>query len=1259
VQLALPKPKEHRKKGALAKVVVPPLLMLLVMVGGSFVLGRGVFVLIMAAGMLLTLVFSVTTFVNDQRERKHKERARVDAYDRYLLTRRKRIYRLYQAQRDALLYHNLSPAQIEHEAQFFSSRLYERAANDNDFLTVSVGCSTAQTSYTLKYDTDIDLLTADPLAAEMHELAQSFQAIPDMPTVVDLKQAHLGLVGEKDPIRRQLVSLLTQLSFFHSYHDLEAILLIDEADRDAWEWVRWYPHFRIKTINVSSVISAENHRDQVLGNIAQVLKARSLKQDEDKKDSRFLPHYLFVIDNPKLIVNHSIMEYLQTPDTSLGFSLIYTTQLQGNLPDNIHTVFLLDGGDQGTLLINNAELVDARVVLHEIDGIDVDTLARRLAPIRHSQGISTIIPDSVSFLDLYKVRRPEELGVLQRWSANTCYKSLAVPLGLRGKDDVVTLNLHEKAHGPHGLVAGTTGSGKSEILQSYVLSLAVSFHPHEVGFLLIDYKGGGMANLFTDLPHLLGTITNLDGGESMRALASIRSENARRQRIFAEHGVNSINAYTRLFKSGEATTPLPHLFIICDEFAELKKDQPEFMSELVSVARIGRSLGVHLILATQKPSGVVDDQIWSNSRFKLALKVATEADSKEVLKTPDAARITQPGRAYLQVGNNEIYELFQSAWSGASYSEEVVEKGFDGRIYVINELGQGELLNDDLSTVDPADDSKHTQLDVVVQHVRAVYNSLTAAAVEKPWLPPLPDQIVTPAISTGHDVGAIEALDLEVPLGMVDIPERQEQTEYVHRFDHDGNLGVFGSSGFGKSTMLITTVLTLASKNSPQSFQVFVLDYGNSALAQLRGLPHTADYLGIDDTEKLAKLVKHLQAELANRKRLFAATNALNFAMYNAMAEQSLPAILVVIDNYDVVREASLDLEDFLVKLTRDGTGLGIYTSITASRGQAVRYSVLNNFKNKIALYMFDQADITAIAGRCPYKLAEIRGRALVKTDDTHVAQCYLPVARTDDITYATQIGSMIAELADHNTAPKATGIRILPETVTYHDLEPHINVEAKRAVVGFDTDSTDPTHLDLTIPTQLVVGNPATGKTNVLKLLLAQRHDTSCFIVDSRAGDLSDFAHQPGTVYLGDDSQLEAFHDHLSRLVRLRQEQAKVSGQRVRDYLATQSPVLIMIDDGDNFVELCKPLAKEIEQTITDGKTMGFVFITTTVPSKLRGYDNLTKMLRDSQAGIVLGHPTDQNILAVSAPSRYKPLPDIGFVVARGGSRQVKIPLI
>ncbi len=284
-----------------------------------------------------------------------------------------------------------------------------------------------------------------------------------------------------------------------------------------------------------------------------------------------------------------------------------------------------------------------------------------------------------------------------------------------------------------------------------------------------------------NLPHLLGTITNLDGAQSMRALASIKAELQKRQRLFGENDVNHINQYQKLYKEDLVSEPMPHLFLISDEFAELKSEQPEFMKELVSTARIGRSLGIHLILATQKPSGVVDDQIWSNSKFKLALKVQNTSDSNEILKTPDAAEITLPGRAYLQVGNNEIYELFQSAWSGADYVENKEDKEhLDATIYAINDLGQYEILSEDLSGLGSSKEviSVPSELDAVIDYIHDYAEINEIEALARPWLPPLPESVYL------QDLHAIqfkeawtkEKKPLKATIGLLDQPELQSQT---------------------------------------------------------------------------------------------------------------------------------------------------------------------------------------------------------------------------------------------------------------------------------------------------------------------------------------------------------------------------------------------------------------------------------------------------------------------------------------------------
>ncbi|MCL2595068.1 MAG: type VII secretion protein EssC [Promicromonosporaceae bacterium] len=1275
-----PSPPELGLSG-LGKLIVPPVFSALLTAGMGFFMGQGLMMLMGAVMTVGTTITSVFSYFGERRERKITGGQEQADYDQYLRDMRKDLHGFKAAQEKAARYHYLTPAQIASEMAGYSSRVFERGVNDADFLTLSVGSTSVSTTYqvTLQREDDQDGSAkrrkakkkskkgADeagvPLDEQVNDVLNAHQVIDDMPVVVDLKKAHLGLVGDPRHARGLLTSLLMELSFFQSYHDVEVVVLTDDEGRSKFEWARWLPHCRVKNINVTGLVSAENHRDQALGNLAQVLKQRSLKTGESKQDSKFLPHYVFVVDNPSLVINHSIMEFLQRADTQLGFSLIWATQMQANLPENIKTVLRLDGATRGTLVMNEANMGDCALTLPPLAGVDVEMVARRLAPLQHVYGVSTQIPNAVTFFELYGVKRPEEIPIAQLWGKSASHKSLAVPLGLRGKDDIVNLNLHEAAHGPHGLVAGTTGSGKSEIVQSYIISLAAYFHPYEVGFLLIDYKGGGMANLFDNLPHLLGTITNLDGAGSMRALASIKSELARRQHIFGEAGVNNINAYTKAFKAGEVTLPLPHLFIISDEFAELKKEQPDFMAELVSTARIGRSLGVHLILATQKPSGVVDDQIWSNSKFKLALKVADESDSNEVLKTPDAARITQPGRAYLQVGNNEIYELFQSAWSGAPYVADAIERGFDGRVYTINELGQGVLVNEDLSAVDAGTDAKQTQLDVMVDHIREVYEAQGCPDVEKPWLPPLEEVIVTPHIKVGHDVGLITEHHLTVPLGIADIPEKQTQQEFAHDFAKDGNLAVFGAAATGKSTTLTNLALTLAANNSPALCQFHVLDYGNSALSPLRGLPHTGNYLTIDNAEKLGKLIVALNGELKTRKQAFAKVGAHHFTMFNQMAtsrgDKLLPAMIVLIDNFDVVAEASEQLDEFMVKLTRDGTSAGIYVVASASRPAAIRYMIQSNFKRKISHYLTDPTDLTEIAGRTPYTLTETQGRLLIKLEEAHVAQGYMPAEYTGDLEYITGLQETVEAIAAANTAPKAAGVRVLPDTVTLDHLAEHFNPDKPASLVGFCTETIDPLGIDPAIPYQLIIGRAASGKTNILKLLTTQHlgGPSQVFISDSPAGDLNEYANNPEVTYVGSSSSADEFIEALEFLVDSRVTARMEAGLTAREYAATAAPVFVLIDDFNAFLNYTLEHELRVENLLAQGVEAGITYVATT-DGRLETYAGLGTVFASPSGAIILGPPEDAgSIIDIRAPHGYQPSQNIGFWVKRGQIRRVKIP--
>ena len=640
---------------------------------------------------------------------------------------------------------------------------------------------------------------------------------------------------------------------------------------------------------------------------------------------------------------------------------------------------------------------------------------------------------------MYQAETFNDLKVLSRWENHAPYQSLAVPIGLRGKDDLVYLNLHEKAHGPHGLIAGTTGSGKSETIQSYILSLAVNFHPHDVAFLLIDYKGGGMANLFKDLPHLLGTITNLDGAQSMRALASINAEIHRRERLFGQYGVNHINQYQKKFKLGEATEPLPHLFLISDEFAELKVNQPDFIKELVSIARVGRSLGVHLILATQKPSGVVDDQIWSNSRFKLALKVADRGDSMEMLRTADAAEITQTGRAYLQVGNNEVYELFQTAWSGADYQPEKDQLGIeDHTIYLINELGQYEVLNQDLSGLDMAEEIKEvpTELDVIVQEINHLHQEEGIAAVAQPWLPPLKERITLDELDKVVPIEAWQKRTApSVLIGVADIPQAQKQEAVAIDLSKDGNILLYGSPGTGKTTFLQTVAMDLARKQSPENLTMYLLDFGTNGLAPLTQLPHVADSLLLDQTEKIQKFIRIINRELDRRKKLLSEHGVGTIALYREVTGKQEPTMVILMDSYESMKDEpyETDLFKLFMRISREGLSIGVHLIITASRQNNLRAQLYSNFKHQLTLPQNDISEIRGIVGATPLAstMEDIKGRALMKRDEVDVVQFALPVAGDNDIQIINNLRDQVQSLKEMWTGRTPAGIPMVPDELT------------------------------------------------------------------------------------------------------------------------------------------------------------------------------------------------------------------------------------
>ncbi|WP_153991997.1 type VII secretion protein EssC, partial [Streptococcus suis] len=517
--------------------------------------------------------------------------------------------------------------------------------------------------------------------------------------------------------------------------------------------------------------------------------------------------------------------------------------------------------------------------------------------------------------------------------------------------------------------------------------------------------------------------------------------------------VNHINQYQKKYKLGEVSEPMPHLFLISDEFAELKTNQPDFMKELVSTARIGRSLGIHLILATQKPSGVVDDQIWSNSRFKLALKVADRSDSMEMLKTPDAAEITQVGRGYLQVGNNEVYELFQSAWSGADYQPDKDEQGIeDHTIYAINDIGQYEILNEDLSGLDQAESIKEvpSELQAIVSKLKALTERLSIQALPQPWLPPLSKEIFLQDLRPqGFKDLWGQASGLVARLGMVDIPSRQSQEVLEHDFEKDGHIALFSSPGMGKSTFVQTLVMDLARQLTPEELHFYLLDFGTNGLLPLRDLPHTADLLMAEDTEKLTKFMRRIKEELAKRKAAFSRYAVPNLTLYRQASGDELPVIFLVLDNFDGLKEASLgaEMETLLQTLAREGASLGIYLVLTAGRSGALRPGLQASLKTRLALKLTDDVESRTIVGRHQHVMEEVPGRGLVHLEEVEVFQVALPAYAKDSFGLVQAVQDEAKSMAASWTGRRPEGIPVMPESLSFEEFAGLASVQ--EAVAG------------------------------------------------------------------------------------------------------------------------------------------------------------------------------------------------------------------
>lgn len=936
---------------------------------------------------LTSLVLPFVTGGMSEKDRKEYAQKREHYYTEYLKSKNDEIEKARQGEAWELN-HNF-PA-LRDAVRFVNSRdrMWERRKTDDDFLQLRLGSGRIPLSVERNFPKQRFDIEPDPLEAAMYELARRPVLLENVPITVSFMEDHVcGIEGGAKKITL-ISNLIAQLCISHSYEDVKIALLADAADVEKMSFVRMLPHFWNDDRSMRLIGTSKAEAFQ----IGEFLKKQFDSENPNQKLPERLkkkPMFLLIALDKSLFESLEAMRDFMSEDKNRGISII--TAYDGLPTECRRLIEVNEDGSGVSYDLRNPEQPDLPFVLDTCYEPEIRKAMKMMSGIQaNAHNESFVLPQMVTFLEMFNAGKVEHLNPMSRWKENNPVKSLAAPVGVGTDGELFYLDLHEKNQGPHGLVAGMTGSGKSEFIITYILSMAVNYSPDEVAFILIDYKGGGLTGAFDDprrgvhLPHLVGTITNLDGAAVQRSLTSIQSELKRRQAVFnraksdLDEGTMDIYSYQKHFRNGRVSEPMPHLFIISDEFAELKSQRPEFMEGLISIARIGRSLGVHLILATQKPSGVVNDQIMSNTKFRVCLKVQSKADSMDMIKRQDAAELKDTGRFYLQVGFNEFFAMGQSAWCGADYqpTEHVVQE-IDNAVQFVDSVGQSILK------VKPKVEKKKSDIKQIVAIVRYLSDLAKREGIKPKqlWLDPLPKALdyIELAQSTAGEPASQQITAL---MGMADDPEHQRQFAYELDLLQAKNILLVGQGASGKSTYLQTMLYSLSTKYAPEQLQYYLIDFSGGMLGAFGNLPHCGGFYTENEEAEIKKLLAMLKEMIAERKKLFSKHDVSNYEAYTQIAP--LPLILVVIDNLSGIggfKDGNAILMSFHEYL-RESHGCGIKFVISCNHMNEINLRAKQELATRISLTLKDRyAYADALNVKCNYTPPDVAGRGLYVCD--------------------------------------------------------------------------------------------------------------------------------------------------------------------------------------------------------------------------------------------------------------------------------------
>lgn len=1237
---------------------------LMIVISGSG--GGALSYLIFLPIMLATYVATAMATKGQARKYKTKIQEVKQNYQAELKRTTEKLKRLKADQEKISREQNPETVRCIQRAKNQDVELGERRPTDSDFLTVRLGSGEDDSSFKIEgFEEDLDIEELKPELETAKNLPTQFGVVQNVPkTISFLDNGSIGFAGNHEQVNEIVKAFFCQILTHHWPTEVQVAVANRSKD---WHWIEDTPHFA-QNLSTLSTRDFLNSLEAILHNREQLFESRKAIQKEKEEIATLLPVLIILFESSDSGIQHPAIKFLLDKGKKLGVFGVFVTPTPKEIPSKCGAILQV-AGNVLTAKLTGREGITFMAFPDKISQADAHQFAKYLKQIEWPDDLSTNPPDLVTLLELLGSSKIEDLPVREWWEATPNKEYLRAPIGLMSPTSpfIFDINDADNAYGPHGVLGGMTGSGKSEVLRTILLSLAAKHHPYDVNFALIDYKGGGAFAELDRLPHTVGVITNIESHSSYaeRIILALTGEIETRERILGEaHQAFKLSRpHIDDYRQLRVRKPLPRLIIVFDEFAEFKQKHLEESKRLISIARKGRSLGIHLILATQNIQSAIDPEILQNSSFRICLKVGDAQDSMQMVGIPDAVNLPR-GRAIF-LSKNRVQ--FQVAFSGVEYSSNGVRE--KGKEYVrVWPDGHKDIVRTSADQISGFNPSSPTQASMLVEKIIQTANQMNLEPAPKVWPDPLPTKIYLEELIENRFVGGWDGKKwqraklwgtdeqqngvMAPVLGTYDVPARQKQYVYQLNQQQGGDhLLVFGSATTGRSTLLRSLVISAARLNTPEMVNFYILDYGGqSALSSLKSLPHVGAVATRIEKEKTERIIQYLHSEVTRRNNLLADAKANTWVAYNKSASEKIPIIYLLIDNFREFKAAfqsySDDFVSSLDSLISGSSATGIFLVVTCNTSSDLGSTKLaDNIGQKISLYQVDQNEYSNIIGR-PGKskldeeinLGAIPGRGYLRGTPPLEFQVALPIGPTENGQTASieQLGEKMN--AWSGARPKE--IEKLPLLIPLSLSKKESRSESLWAPLGKEYSTLETRGFSLVDDGPLFwiasqsnrQGKTTTIKTWILGLakLYRPKELKITFIDFHGSREYADMAEMPHKFeYVAVERQLE---DTLARLFEQKQNRQiqidKLYEENPKadtsDLRSSWPHFLIVIDDFGKFIKSPdKSNAEKIDKLSQNAKDVGFSFV---IGSKLSEfptsvYDNaMGPPVRGQGSGILLG---------------------------------------